>query len=646
MMRLILTTVLILTSYYISGAQSRNTISKIYIDSIDGFNSRSNEFIKNVSHLDSVKFLSNKAIQYSKKEGYDKGEIIALTNLASAHYYEGKIDSAIYFTNNALSISKKHKLDSLTSIVSNTLGVFYRHSGQFGMAMEAHYTSLSIEEKSLNQHGLWRVLVNLTALYDQIGDYQKSLKFGLKSIVAADTIKSRLMRSFVNVGIAYLNLKQYSNSTSYTKKALTLSENLGNTSIKLTCIINLAEAYFQMNQIDSARTFSKLAYNLSETSNKNSRIFSLINSSLIFLHDKKYDSAIMLLTKAKSLVLETKDKNSFVNILTNLSKAYSGKLNFKLAYQYADSARLLTAELKNEDVIKAINNSISSYEVVKKENEVQRIEAEKRITEIELAAQKKVIFNLIVFSIVVVLAILVLLYLLKRIKKADKVIRETNEMLQTKNEIIEMANAELTEKTMRNQLNPHFIFNCLNTLHYLLLKNNSEDAQLYLSKFSYLLRRILESTDRPSVSVAEEIEIIQIYVKLESLRFDDSINLLIDTESFDPEDVYIPPLLTQSILENAIPHGLSPKIGEKNIFIRFTLENNNLKCSITDNGVGRGQKKADTFGSKRDSKGVKLTATRLASFNQHIKEHAIVTTDLLDENNKPCGTRVELELTV
>ncbi len=83
MMRLILTTVLILTSYYISGAQSRNTISKIYKDSIDRFNSRSNEFIKNVSHLDSVKFLSNKAIQYSKKEGYDKGEIIALTNLAS-----------------------------------------------------------------------------------------------------------------------------------------------------------------------------------------------------------------------------------------------------------------------------------------------------------------------------------------------------------------------------------------------------------------------------------------------------------------------------------------------------------------------------------------------------------------------------------
>ncbi len=642
-----LTTSIVIFSILICVAQKERTQEeKLLFDSIKQINSKVNNYIRNVSNLDSAKILSNQAIRWSSIYGYPKGKVSALCNLGSVYFYLGKVDSAVYFNEQALKLSKENDLDSLTSIVSNTLGVFYRHLGKYGMAMNAHLLALSIEERNLNQHGLWRVLVNLTALYDQIGDYEKSLESGLRSIEAADTIKTRLMRSYVNVGIAYLNLERYAESILNTKRALDISTRIENSSIKISCIINLTNSYLALNSLDSAMYYGKLAYQLSAKSNSSTRVNSLVNYGVIFLKNKKFDSSIHHLIEARKIALNIEDRSDLANIQSQLSKAYAGKNNFKLAYLYADSARILTNELKNQDVIKTIQNSISSYELIKKENELKQAETDKKIAEVELAGQKKLTISLIACSAVLTLAASILYYLLRRIRKAERIIRQNNIELQSKNEIIQLANAELTEKTMRNQLNPHFIFNCLNTMNYLLLKNDKEDAQIYLSKFSYLLRRILESTDRPSISVAEEIEIIQIYVKLESLRFDDSINLLIDTESFDPEEVYIPPLLTQPILENAIHHGLSSKIGEKNILIRFVLENNLLKCSITDNGVGRGKKVAETFGNKRESKGVKLTATRLASYNQHIKEHAIVTTDLFDGNNKPCGTRVELELSV
>ncbi len=209
--------------------------------------------------------------------------------------------------------------------------------------------------------------------------------------------------------------------------------------------------------------------------------------------------------------------------------------------------------------------------------------------------------------------------------------------------------AEVEMNTLRAQMNPHFIFNSLNSINDFILSNDPDNASGYLTKFSRLMRLILDNSRSEWVILDNELKALQLYIELEAVRFDNAFSYNIEiSDEVSKETVIIPPLIIQPYVENAIWHGLlhRKQPGGK-ITIRIWRNEKDLFIEISDNGVGRiaakNQKSKPSILHK--SHGMKITAERLAIVNSVYNVNAQVeVTDLADDQNLPTGTRVLLTL--
>ncbi|MFN8274288.1 MAG: histidine kinase [Flavobacteriaceae bacterium] len=205
---------------------------------------------------------------------------------------------------------------------------------------------------------------------------------------------------------------------------------------------------------------------------------------------------------------------------------------------------------------------------------------------------------------------------------------------------LEKQMTELEQKALRLQMNPHFIFNALNTIKGYYSEGDVVNASTYISKFSRLLRMLLENTD-PTLSLASEIEMLQLYLELTKIRYKNKFEyeIIVDPK-LNRNDTAIPTLLLQPIVENAIIHGLAPKNDPGGMLsVRFELEKNMLKCSVQDNGIGR--KASEKMQTHRDheSKALEITSERIKLFDQQNGQSGIEIIDL-ETHQKPSGTLV------
>ena len=191
---------------------------------------------------------------------------------------------------------------------------------------------------------------------------------------------------------------------------------------------------------------------------------------------------------------------------------------------------------------------------------------------------------------------------------------------------------------LRAQINPHFIFNSLSSIQHLISSGQKDAALSYLSKFSKFVRQVLENSIEVHVSLEKEIELLKVYLDLESLRFDHAFSYQIETpENFDLSFFEVPMLIVQPFVENAIKHGLMPKQeGERRLTVRFVEEEKTIRAEIEDNGIGREASAKLKMAGYRPSRGMALTEERLKMIN-HGRETQIQMQDL------PQGTRVTIK---
>jgi ligand-binding sensor domain-containing protein len=206
---------------------------------------------------------------------------------------------------------------------------------------------------------------------------------------------------------------------------------------------------------------------------------------------------------------------------------------------------------------------------------------------------------------------------------------------------------EMEMKALKSQMNPHFIYNAMNSIQSLVLQKKTEEASRYISKFGLLLRQVLENSEKTAITLGEELSLLELYVELEKLRL--NVNLgyeVVLDETTDVDYERVPPLIFQAFVENALWHGLSTKEGEKRISIKFTTDDKWLHAIIEDNGVGR--KQADMnhnyFASTKKSKGIEITLRRLNDYNKNSENTDVAIVDLFDKNNRPAGTRIIMKI--
>lgn len=207
--------------------------------------------------------------------------------------------------------------------------------------------------------------------------------------------------------------------------------------------------------------------------------------------------------------------------------------------------------------------------------------------------------------------------------------------------------SELRINALQSQMNPHFIFNALNAIQNFFTTNDGELAMIYLSKFARLIRLIFEYSKVSVISLRKEIDFLKLYLQLEELRFSDKIDIELKTvDVIDMEDIKVPPLLVQPIIENAFKHGLMHKEEGGKLSVKFKqLNDKSIHCIIEDNGIGR--KKAAEFSKWKPkeykSSGVNTIQERVNLINKEHNKEVIQFTiiDLVDKDANPTGTRVE-----
>jgi len=212
---------------------------------------------------------------------------------------------------------------------------------------------------------------------------------------------------------------------------------------------------------------------------------------------------------------------------------------------------------------------------------------------------------------------------------------------------IEKKIVQLEMQALQAQMNPHFIFNCVNGIQYYVLANKMDEVLSYLSDFSKVVRESLSNATLRVILLEQEISFLHSYLRLEQMRFPDKFDYIIDCQKFDKgESILIPPMLVQPFAENAVRHGFGPIEWKGHLSIIFKKEGEAMvKCTITDNGIGRERALLNSVFSPINDRphSTLITATRLRLFNPPgtSARYQIIYTDL-SENGNTTGLRVEL----
>ena len=304
--------------------------------------------------------------------------------------------------------------------------------------------------------------------------------------------------------------------------------------------------------------------------------------------------------------------------------------NYKSAYTNFVQHKRFSDSLEVSKYSKGLTEARTRYETEKKEKDLE-------VLTLKLEKQKYFTYGF-AGLIVLVLTIGLLLFYQSKVNSKRK-ISEMNHKI-----------SEITQKNLRQQMNPHFIFNTLNSIQYYMYQHDKISTNNYLTKFSSLMRKTLENSQHTSIPIKDEMDALELYLQLESIRFKEKFDYNINVdEDIDTLLYKIPTMLIQPYVENAICHGLINKDEKGFLKIDLKLQQDFISCTIEDNGIGREAaleiKKAKN--GNHQSLGTKITESRLNLVNAlYGNSMKIDYTDIKDSEGNPNGTRVVINIPI
>ena len=390
---------------------------------------------------------------------------------------------------------------------------------------------------------------------------------------------------------------------------------------------------------------------------------------------KEFDKGITYLKPALDFCSTNGRTEKQLEVLEELSKAYLGKNEFKTALQYADELVKIAEKVeaksnlrdgyqllsdiyeKSGDKDKAnlyyrkyseLKDALKTDQFKQKLKLYKVEEEEKRKTGAiqQLKKEKQWLSIGIILLATTVASFLAFILVQRKSLERKKLLQQQD--LALKDAENEKRIAGLEMMALRSQMNPHFIFNCLNSINRFVLRNDTEAASGYLTKFSKLMRMVLENSKQVLIPLEEEVKCLELYIQMEQFRCKNAFTYYIKYhDGVNTEEAMIPPLLLQPFVENAIWHGVNPKEGDGKIGIEFFQKEEALYCVIRDNGIGR--KKASELRSQlsqnHKSMGLQITKERLAIMEEpQSKESPVEIEDMVDENGKAAGTKVTIRI--
>jgi hypothetical protein len=352
------------------------------------------------------------------------------------------------------------------------------------------------------------------------------------------------------------------------------------------------------------------------------------------------------------------DQNT-IGIEAGIIDYYSGKKG-KIRYKFGQNGKEGEWQYPPDNIIRHENLSPGSYRLVLQSSNINNeFNSPEKVLMINISPA---FWNTWWFRIVAGVFVLSIFYLVIRyrtqqkfklqLEKSEKESQLALERSENSKQLAELQQqkTEMEMQALRAQMNPHFIFNSLNSINRFILQNNRLQASEYLTKFSKLVRMILQNSQASLITLESELESLGLYLEMEALRFNYHFEYKISVpKDLDVEVLKVPPLILQPYVENAIWHGLMHKEEKGQLDIEVSEEGDHLYFKVTDNGIGR--KKASELASKSATKhksmGLRITANRIAMM-QHSngEESPVKINDLVNDDGTAAGTEVVIRMPI
>jgi tetratricopeptide (TPR) repeat protein/anti-sigma regulatory factor (Ser/Thr protein kinase) len=578
---------------------------------------------------DSTLFFSQKAMVLATKTKYDFGIANAYINKGNANVIMSNYKVALNHFRDAKSKFKvlidndsEIKIDKIKSGLArsyNNSGIVYAEMNEYTKALENYQKALKVYQEMGVKKNISIAYNNIGSIYRSLNENKKALTYFLKSLKIQEEIKEPTIAiTLTNIGLIYFEEEKNAEALYYYSRAEKGFDEISNKHGFILLLKNLGDYYKKQKDTNKAIGFYNKSLKIStEIGNQLETSICLQKIGQLSLDKKQYNDAINFAEKSLKIAEEVGSLEQIIITKKLLSEIYEKTNNPEKSLEYYKSYIIGHDSLYNDENKRNIVRAEINFEFEKKEALLK--ETTKRNQQLAFFA---------IIGAVLVFSLLFLIYNRFQIKRR----------LTLQNEII-----AYEQKALHLQMNPHFIFNCLGSISSFIVQNGTDSAIKYLSKFSKLMRLTLEYSKGSLIPVDKEIESLQNYLDLEQLRFNKKFEFSITASDLIEDDMALPPLLIQPFVENAILHGMVPKIGTGKIEVSFNIVNNQLVCVVTDDGIGFKKSKALKQNDIKTHKSMALEITK-KRLQMIGKKANVIMDEITNSSQDIVGTKVILSL--
>lgn len=630
-----------------------------------------NDVAYNYSRIDPAKGLAvaNEAILLAQKLNNTKKLAAATTYKAMNYGGLGEDSLSLEFYKQALAIHQQVNDRLRVATTYNNIAIALVNLSDYSNALACHEKAFSVFEELGDKLRMGNSLNNRGVIYLYLSDYRQALKYYLQALGIFEQLDNRqvMANTLTNIGLVYDHLSDFPKAIAHHQRAYDIYEASGDKHGMVNALGNLGNVLHNMGHDDEALAQYRKALAISQsTGDKRGIASNYGNLGIVYNSMGKFDEALDYLGKSLAINRQSGDKKRISGDLNEIGKAYlhapAGVLQrhgiaparrLPLVIDYQRQSLDMAKSIGNLDMQReawsvlhqayeqqgahahalnayrqyvllrdSIVNTTIQQDVARKEIQFEYDKKEfllKAQQEREQAAataalnRQRLLKNMVLgMAAVLAAAGIVSFVFYKRRRDADAQRREAEFRLQS---------AETEMQVLRLQMNPHFIFNSLNSINHYIDKHDTEKATLFTTRFAKLMRMTLEHSRREEIPLADDLAALELYMQLEALRMQDAFayEIIVD-EGIDPETTMVPPMMLQPLVENSIWHGLSRQAAQGRILIHIRKENGMINCMVEDNGAGRkvtGQLRAAAENAPhKKSLGIAITRDRLSIINK------------------------------
>lgn len=551
------------------------------------------------------------------------------------------------WANEAIALSEKigYRLGKIRGL--NCLGNYYYQRSIHDKALQYYLDALRMAEADQNSDAIIISKSNVANVYNRTNRSKVAIllfkECDAMLVKRGDTLSQKRAAILTNLSTTFSTLQQHDSSIFYTERVLAICEKKNIPFGIALSLINLGSEHIKKKNFRLALTFLDRALDATNKYGMDLQKSSVIRYyGLAYLGLGDLPTGIRYLTEAASLAQKANNRETLADVYKQLHEAHAKLGNYAKAYQYSIDFFQLKDSIYGVEKDKNLRELSTRYETEKKESLIQSLTQEKQITQLQSERKTTLLYGTI---IAVLLAAALGYVLFNRYH-----IQQQNKRLVDKIKHEQALNQSMLT-SIKSQMNPHFIFNALNTIQNFIYANDKLQAAGYLGKFSELIRLVLDHSSKSAIALEEELRFLGLYLELEKMRLDNKVDVRLDMELVEDnmDEIMMPPMIVQPYVENAFKHGLLHKKEDRQIRIRVRAHEQDavLIWEIEDNGVGR--EAAAGYQTQRQpnhqSFASSATQKRLELLNEG-RSNAIAVRfeDKKDDQGRALGTKVIIEI--